>query len=138
MKDCIEFANEIRKCSFATVENGCPKVRILSLWFADETGFYFQTDLLKEIPHQVEHNPEVEVCFFKQDAILGRMLRISGRAEFVDDVKLKERAMDERTHLEYFKLSARNPVLVILRIPHGKAYLWRMDTNLKPKRYIEF
>ena len=138
IEDCIKFANENRFCALATLKNKQPKVRIVSLWFADETGFYFQTDLLKEFPHQLEQNKEVEVCFFKQEIILGCMLRIAGEVEFVNDSKLKERALRERPHLEYFKLNSKTPVLVIFRIPHGKIYYWRLETNLRPKMYIEF
>lgn len=138
IKDCLKFANENKVCALATLENGQPKVRVVSLWFADETGFYFQTDLLKEFPHQIERNPDVEVCFFRQEIILGCMLRVTGEVEFLNDVHLKERALKERPHLEYFKLDAKTPVLVIFRIPHGKIYYWRLNTNLKPKMYIDF
>jgi pyridoxamine 5'-phosphate oxidase len=42
-KDCVDFANETKTCYLATVEGDQPRVRALGMWYADETGFYFQT-----------------------------------------------------------------------------------------------
>ena len=46
---CIEFANENKMCCYlATLENDQPRVRAMQFWFADQTGFYFQTGTIKE------------------------------------------------------------------------------------------
>jgi len=138
IKDCIKFANENPICSLATVENGQPRVRILGFWFADETGFYFQTSTIKEIPGQLQKNPKSEVCFYKQEGMLGTMLRVSGEAEFIDDIKLKEKAIMDRPFLKSFGITANSPKLIIFKIGHGLAHFWTMDNNLKPKEFIEF
>jgi len=138
IKDCIKFANENPICSLATVENEQPRVRILGFWFADETGFYFQTSTIKEIPGQLQKNPKSEVCFYKQEGMLGTMLRVSGEAEFIDDIKLKEKAIMDRPFLKSFGITANSPKLIIFKIGHGLAHFWTMDNNLKPKEFIEF
>ena len=90
------------------------------------------------MPHQIVKNPSIEVCFFKEDFIAGRMLRVSGEIEFLTSYEIKERVLRDRPHLEYFQLTADSPVLVVFRIAHGEAYAWRLNTCLRPKEYIKF
>jgi uncharacterized pyridoxamine 5'-phosphate oxidase family protein len=138
IKDCIKFANENPICYLATAESDQPHVRVLGFWFADETGFYFQTGAMKEFYQQLKKNPKTEVCFYKHENMIGTMLRISGKVEFPDDIKLKERVLADRPFLKEFGITAASPGLVIFRIVHGKAHFWTMENNLKPKEIIEF
>jgi uncharacterized pyridoxamine 5'-phosphate oxidase family protein len=135
---CIKFSNENPVCFLATVEGDQPRVRALGFWFADGTGFYFQTSLIKEIPNQLKKNPKVEACFYKHEGMIGTMLRISGEVEFVDDLKLREKAMKDRPFLKSFGITIDSPKLVLFRIGHGQAHFWTMENNLKPKEYIIF
>lgn len=136
--DCIKFANENKLSFLATVEENQPRVRALGFWFADETGFYFQTATIKELYYQLKKNPKTEVCFYKKENATGTMLRIAGEVEFINDKNLKERVLNERPFLKEFGLTVESPYLVIFRISHGKAHFWTMDNNLKPKEYINF
>ncbi len=138
IRDCIKFSNDNPICSLATVENDQPRVRMIGFWFADETGFYFQTSTIKEIPHQIEKNPKIEACFYKHEGMIGTMLRISGEAEFLTDLKLKEKALSDRPFLKAFGLSIESPSLILFRITHGQAHFWTMENNLKPKEIIIF
>jgi pyridoxamine 5'-phosphate oxidase len=138
IQDCIKFTNENPICYLATVDNDKPSVRALGFWFADETGFYFQTSSNKEFPHHLKKNPNTEVCFYKQEGMIGPMLRISGKVEFVDELKLREKAFNDRPFLKSFGLTVDSPKLVMFRIAHGQAHFWTMDSNLKGKEIIEF
>ena len=82
-EECIQFANENPVCYLATNDNGQPRVRALGLWFADESGFYFQGSFTKEFPHQLKKNPKAEICFYKPEGRIGTMLRVTGNAEFI-------------------------------------------------------
>jgi len=137
-KDCIRFTNENPVCYLATVDGDQPLVRALGFWFADETGFYFQTSTIKDFPHQLKKNPKTEVCFYKHQGMIGTMLRISGSVEFINDIELRKRAFTDRPFLSSFGLTVDSPGLVLFRIAHGKAHFWSMDVNLKPKEIIEF
>ena len=137
-QDCISFTNENPICYLATVENDQPRVRALAFWFADETGFYFQTATMKEIPQQLEKNLNIEVCFYKQNSISEIMLRIAGKAEFLHEKALKEKALEDRPFLKNFGLTAESPALVLFRISHGEAHFWTMENNSKPKEIIQF
>lgn len=136
--DCIKFANENPVCSLATVENDQPRVRIIGFWYADETGFYFQTSTIKSIPDQLQKNPNVEACFYKHEGMIGTMLRIAGKAELVNDVKFREKALIDRPFLKSFGMTVDSPSLFLFKIGHGQAHFWTMENNLKPKEFIEF
>ncbi len=138
IQDCIQFTNENKICYVATVDGDQPRVRALGFWFADETGFYFQTSTIKEFPRELEKNPKIEVCFYQSQGKMGTMLRITGKVEFLDDANLKEKVIDERPFLKSFGLTKDDPRLVIFRIAHGKALFWTVENNLKPKKYIDF
>jgi uncharacterized pyridoxamine 5'-phosphate oxidase family protein len=135
IQDCILFTNENPICYLATVEGDQPRVRALGFWFADETGFYFQTGSIKELTHQLEKNPKAEACFYKSE---GAMLRIAGKVEFVNDKALKEKAFKDRPFLKSFGWTAESPELIIFRIAHGEAHFWTMEDNLKAKEIIRF
>lgn len=138
IKTCIDFANENKVCFLATVENDQPRVRAMEFWFADESGFYFQTGAIKELTGHIASNPKIEVCFFKPGELAGTMLRVAGRADFVTDAHMKEKAMRDRPFLKDMGLTADSPNLILFRITHGEAYFWTLATNLKPKEKIIF
>ena len=140
LQDCITFTNENPICFLATAENDQPRVRALGFWFADETGFYFQTGNIKEFPHQLRKNPKTEICFYKHDGMIGTgtMLRISGEVQFVDELKLREKALTDRPFLKKFGITIESPGLVLFRITHGQAHFWTMENNMKPKELINF
>jgi pyridoxamine 5'-phosphate oxidase len=135
---CIEFANENKICYLATLDNDQPRVRAMLFWFADKTGFYFQTGTMKELYKQVKTNPNVEVCFYTPAQTMGKMLRVAGKIEFVDDKKMKEKVMAERPFLKEMGFTSDSPNLIIFRIEHGEAHFWTMETNFKPKEIIPF
>ena len=138
IQDCIQFANANPVGYLATVEKDQPRVRALGMWFADETGFYFQSASVKEFPHQLEQNPKTEVCFYHHEGLIGTMLRIAGSVEFLDDRTLSEKALNDRPFLKSFGLTVESPGLVLFRITHGQAHFWTMENNMKPKEVIEF
>jgi uncharacterized pyridoxamine 5'-phosphate oxidase family protein len=138
IKDCIKFTNENPVCYLATVEGDQPRVRALGFWFADETGFYFQTGDNKSFYRQLKNNPKTEVCFYKQQDMIGTMLRISGEVEFLNDIKLREKVLNDRPFLKSFGLTIESPGLIIFRIAQGNANFWTMENNLKPKEILVF
>jgi pyridoxamine 5'-phosphate oxidase len=138
LTDCIKFTNENPICFLATIDENQPRVRALGFWFADETGFYFQTAALKSFYKQLQINPKTEVCFYKHEGISGTMLRIAGEVEFLDDKRLKEKVIVDRPFLKSFGVTAESVGLIIFRISKGQAHFWTMVNNLKPKEIIEF
>jgi uncharacterized pyridoxamine 5'-phosphate oxidase family protein len=138
IQDCIQFANDNKLCYLSTVEGDQPRVRALGFWFADETGFYFQTGSIKSMFKQLRKNPKTEACFYHQEGMIGTMLRVAGSVDFIEDKTLKEKVLKERPFLKEFGLTVESPGLIIFRIAHGEAHFWTMENNLKPKEIIKF
>ena len=108
------------------------------MWYADETGFYYHTGTMKPIYKQLQANPKVEACFFNNKLEGGRMMRVAGEVEFVNDKALKKKLVEARPFLKAWGLSEESPELVIFRIPKGEAYFWTMETNFEPKKALTF
>ncbi len=137
-KDCINFANDVKVCYLATNDHGQPRVRALAMWYADETGFYMQTATMRDMYGQLRADPRVELCFWKPGEMSGRMMRVEGRIEFLNDPAMKKKCIEDRPFLKAVGLTAESPELIIFRIGKGQAYFWSMQDNLKPKQMIKF
>lgn len=138
-EDCVKFANENPVAYLATVdEKGQPHVRALTMWYADETGFYFQSGTVKEFVGQLKKNPQTEVCWFNNKNEGGVMLRVAGEVEFLDTPSMREKVVTDRPFLKAMGITASSLGLVIFRIATGEAYIWTWATNFEPKQPIEF
>ncbi|NYB51384.1 MAG: pyridoxamine 5'-phosphate oxidase family protein [Methanobacteriaceae archaeon] len=136
--DCVKFANENPVAWLATVDGDQPRVRGMGMWFADETGFYFQTAAMKDLVRQLKENSKVEFAFHKPDEMAGTMLRVAGEAELLDDPEIKKRVIEDRPFLKDFGLTAESPLLVVFRVSKGEAHFWDWESNLKPKEIVKF
>ncbi len=134
LKDYIEFANKNPSCFIATAEGDQPRVRGFLLWYADESGFYFHTGTTKNVCRQLKKNPKLEVCFIapSQNQADIKMMRVSGKVKFVDDLKLKARLLEERPFLKALGTGKPDdPMLAVFRIYTGEAHFWKMENNLR-------
>jgi uncharacterized pyridoxamine 5'-phosphate oxidase family protein len=136
-QDCVKFANENRVAWLATTDGDQPRVRALGVWFADETGFYFQIGGMKDVYKQLRKNPKVEAAFHKATEP-GAVMRVTGKIEFLNDPALKEKVLKDRPFLKQMGLTAQHPDLILFRIAKGQAYFWTFETNLAPKKMIQF
>lgn len=137
-EDCVKFANENPVAWLATADGDQPRVRGMGMWYADETGFYFQTATMKDMVRQLQDNGKVEFAFYRPDEMVGTMLRVSGEVEFLDDVEVKKKVLADRPFLSEFGLTAEDPKLVVFRVSKGEAHFWDWESNLKPKEVITF
>ena len=150
-KDCIKFANETPLCYLATVGGDQPIVRPLGLWFADDSGFYFQIGSAKDMYGQLQANNKVEGCFFQLGVAAAHheygkkplesvspMMRVAGEVEFLNDLELKKKILEDRPILKKQGMTFDDPRLIIFRIAKGEAYFWTRETNFEPKKFIKF
>lgn len=138
-QDCIKFANENQTCSIATMDGDQPRVRIVSMYLADETGFIFHTEPDKAFCKQMKKNSKVEVCFprsgiyrqeeAKPDSI--QEMRVTGEVEFINDLDVSAKILEARPFLKQAGIEKPDdPRLAVFRIPHGEAFFWRLiDTT---------
>lgn len=136
LKECYKFAIEHPLCSVATTDGDQPRVRIMLLDAADETGFYFATLSPKDVTKQLHANPKVEVCFFNNasDLMEARMMRVRGEIEFIDDSEAMKRAMVPREGLSQIIGEPVEPLTEVFRIKSGDVHFWTMMDIMKEKQ----
>jgi uncharacterized pyridoxamine 5'-phosphate oxidase family protein len=131
--ECIRFATENPITYIATVEKDQPRVRAFSMWFADQTGFYYHTGTPKKVCQQLQKNPKVELCFFSPDyPPAGKMMRVTGKVEFLSEESYRNRLYSDRPWVRSIipdDQAARK--LAIFRVPHGEVQFWTMENNMQ-------
>ena len=75
------------------------------------------------------------MCFYSADE--GRQVRIEGRTEALNVLKLKKQIVEKFTFLKPWVESEGYEVLAPYRVKNAKATTWTMETNLEPKEYVE-
>jgi uncharacterized pyridoxamine 5'-phosphate oxidase family protein len=129
-KEYVDFANENKTSYLATVEGDQPRVRCLGMWYADETGFYFQAQSVKAMCKQLQKNPKVEVYFNAKD--FSKVMRVSGKVKFIEDLEVRARCIKERPFVKNFGITEPdNPLLAVFKIYTGEAYFWTMADSMK-------
>ncbi|TLX74988.1 pyridoxamine 5'-phosphate oxidase [Labilibacter sediminis] len=138
-QEIIEFANNNPVCYLATIEENKPHVRAMLMWYADETGFYFETLSPKEMSKQIHMNPQVEVCFYNQpeDVLDAKELRVSGNIEFVEDKEVLDKAFKNREYLEDLAGQPIRKYMEVFRIAHGDAHFWNLKTDVLKEHQLE-
>jgi len=130
LKEYADFANANKPCYLATVEGDQPRVRALGMWYADETGFYFQAQSVKAMCKQLQKNPNVEVYFNTKD--FSKAMRVSGKVKFIDDLKIRAKCIEERPFVKNFGITEPdNPLLAVFHLYTGEAYFWTMADSMK-------
>ena len=129
-KDCVKFANDNKLCYLATAEGDQPRVRAMGMWYADETGFYFQAQSVKALYKQIEKNPKVEIYFQTKDT--SKVMRVYGKAKIVTDEKIRAKCIEERPFVKNFGITTPdNPLLAVFHVYTGEAYFWTMADSMK-------
>ena len=121
--------------ALATAEDNKPHVRMMMIYRADENGIIFNTGENKDLNKQLSANPNVELCFYNADE--GRQIRISGSVEEIEDLELKKQVVKNFPFLKEWVDKQGYDVLVVYCLKQGKATTWTMETNFKPKEYIQ-
>jgi pyridoxamine 5'-phosphate oxidase len=121
--------------ALATAENNIPHVRMMMLYRADENGIIFNTGENKEVHNQLSKNENAELCFYSPSE--RRQIRVSGSVEEIEDIELKKQVVKDFPFLKEWVDKEGYDVLVVYSLKHGKATTWTMETNFKPKEYIQ-
>ncbi len=130
--EIIKFANDNPVCFMATVDNGKPHVRIMKLWYADHSGFYFETLSPKNLSKQIHKNNQVEVCFYNNPINLtdGREMRISGEIEFVSDAAILHKAKKDHNFFDEMLGQNLDAYIEVFKLEHGEAHFWNLKTDI--------
>jgi uncharacterized pyridoxamine 5'-phosphate oxidase family protein len=130
----IRFLNENPAFAIATIDGTQPRVRILMLHKADESGIYFTVGKFKDIYRQLSLNPAVELCFYKENF----EIRITGEVEKLDkDLALKNEIVDARPFMKPWIEQVGLKHMAVFRVKNGIATTWKLEAELEEKLYIQ-
>ncbi len=90
MNEVYEFLKECGVYFLATVDGDQPRVRPFGTIDVFEDRLYIQMGKVKNVSKQIELNPKVELCAFKE----GRWLRLSGELVRDERVEAKKHMLD--------------------------------------------
>ena len=95
MKEVQEFLKECGVYYLATVEDGKPRVRPFGTAEIFENHLYIQTGNKKDVFKQIQKNPNVEICAFKD----GKWLRLRGILKQDDRYEARKDMLDKNPYL---------------------------------------
>ena len=95
MKEVQKFLKECGIYYLATVEGDQARVRPFGTAEIFEDHLYIQTGKKKDVFKQIENNPKVEICAFKD----GKWIRVSGKLVLDDRVEAKKDMLDKNPDL---------------------------------------
>jgi pyridoxamine 5'-phosphate oxidase len=139
--DCIKFVEKTPVGFLATVEGEKPHVRPMTAWLADESGIYFYTSVVKPLASQLVANPNVEIAFHQPGASpdIDRVLRIAGRIEPVEDMRIRNKLYETFDFLKNIGTGTPDcPTIVVFRIRSGRFNFWTWENNVHPGPWVQF
>lgn len=95
MEEVLRFLKECGVYYLATVEDGKPRVRPFGTAEIFENHLYIQTGNKKDVFKQIEKNPNVEICAFKD----GKWLRLRGILKQDDRYEARKDMLDKNPYL---------------------------------------
>ena len=95
MKEVQEFLKECGVYYLATIEGNQPRVRPFGTAEIFDNHLYIQTGKKKDVYKQIEINPNVEICAFKD----GKWIRVSGKLVLDDRIEAKKDMLDKNPSL---------------------------------------
>ena len=130
LEEYAKFANENPACYLATAEGDQPRIRAMGMWYADETGFYFQTQSVKALYKQIQENDKVEVYYCTPD--FSRVMRVSGRVKPIEDMELRRKCIEERPFIKEMGIAnPEDPLLAVFHLYTGETYFWTRADSMK-------
>ncbi len=135
--EIIAFLNANPVFHLATLDRDKPRVRGMLLYRADEKGILFHTGKMRDLYGQLTADPHVELSFNNGSNENLIQVRVSGTVELLEDLELKKEIVQNRDFLKPLVKQAGYDFLAVYRIKDGVASIWRMQTNLAPKKYVE-
>ncbi|SCY42975.1 Uncharacterized protein, pyridoxamine 5'-phosphate oxidase (PNPOx-like) family [Lachnospiraceae bacterium XPB1003] len=96
MEEVYKFLKEAETYYLATVDGDQPRVRPFGTADIFEGKLYIQTGKSKDVSKQIQANPKVEICAFKN----GEWLRVAGTLVRDDRVEAKAHMLDAHPQLK--------------------------------------
>lgn len=95
MKEVQEFLKECGVYFLATIDDRQPRVRPFGTAEIFDNHLYIQTGKSKSVSKQIQKNPLVELCAYKD----GKWLRVAGKLKRDDRIEAKKDMLDKNPDL---------------------------------------
>ena len=118
MKEINDFLKECGVYYLATIDGDKPKVRPFGTVEIFENHLYIQTGKKKDVYKQIENNPYVEICAFKD----GKWIRVSGKLIPDNRTEAKKHMLDSYPELRGM-YSENDDNTIVLYFEKGKAII---------------
>ena len=123
--DIIDFVTQNPVCTLATAKNNQPHVRGF-LTNIIENKIYFTTSSHKKVGRELLENQKIELCYLASD--FSKMLRVEATAKIENNLKLKQKMIDEKEYLKGFK--AEDESFILFTLINAKAKFWTLQDNM--------
>jgi uncharacterized pyridoxamine 5'-phosphate oxidase family protein len=134
MEEVLAILNDRSSIGYlATVDNGKPRVRPWGFMFEENGRLYFCTSSSKDVYKQLMASPFIEFSATNKDMV---WVRASGKIQFDENMKQKEKCFEVAPMLRNLYQSPENPVFKVFYLEHGQAVI--ADFSPKPPRVFEF
>ena len=130
MNEIYEFLKQAGTYYLATVEGDQPRVRPFGTVAIFEGRLYIQTGKVKPVSKQIQANPKVELCAFKD----GRWIRVSGELVRDERIEAKKHMLDDYPSLRAM-YDENDDNTEVLYFNHGAAVFSAFG---QPPRTVEF
>ena len=95
MKEVMDFIKDCGVYYLATIDKDKPRVRPFGTCEIYDNHLYIQTGKSKNVSKQIQKNPNVELCAFKD----GKWIRIEGSLVRDDRIEAKKDMLDKNPNL---------------------------------------
>ena len=130
MKEVCDFLKECGTFYIATVDGDQPRVRPFGVVNIFEDKLYIQTGKVKNVSKQMQKNPKVEICGFKD----GIWVRLEGKVVRDDRIEAKKSMLDANPVLKKM-YSAEDDNTEVLYFENAKATFYSFTDE---PRTVEF
>ena len=130
MKEVYEFLKECGTFYIATIDGDQPRVRPFGVVNIFEDKLYIQTGKVKNVSKQMQANPKVEICAFKD----GVWVRLEGKVVRDDRIEAKASMLDANPTLKSM-YSAEDDNTEVLYFEKAKATFYSFTDE---PRTVEF
>lgn len=106
----------------ATVENAEPRTRVFQYLWKEGSRAYFCTSNRKDVYRQLQACPKASFCTWNPQTF--EVLSLDGSVHFVNDARLKAKALDENPPIKGIYQSPENPAfeLFYLEVEEVRAF----------------
>jgi uncharacterized pyridoxamine 5'-phosphate oxidase family protein len=132
MSDVTNFLKENPIQYLSTMGlDGNAKVRPVMFYFEENNKLFFCTSNEKPMYKELSANPNFELVVASPEFV---WCRISGKAEFTDDLEIKQKVIDSSEIVKNLYQTNDNPTFEVFYIKDGKATI-RDFSGEPPKKY---